>query len=224
MVKGRNFTNRLKRCVFDRLHFLKMEELDLPEEAVKEFDEMFEQVKKGDGQFLSYRSKFPKHLFLTYIVERRNVLLHGTNNREIKVFQPRKQTLANGKPVTAVFAASDGIWPIFFAIINRSKYKGTLRNLCLTVPTKMGNKRYYYFSVNKEFPGDYWTTGTIYIFSKDSFQPGGIRNEWVCETKIKPLAKLSVTPEDFPFLKDVNQHVQSEHPMITMVKVLLLKK
>ncbi|WP_218197316.1 hypothetical protein, partial [Pseudomonas sp. 2995-1] len=79
------------------------------------------------------------------IIENKDVLVYGSNNSEIDRFEPRDQLLANQKPVKAVFAASDAIWSLFFAVVNR-KQINSLRNICLTVPTKKGIRRYYYFS------------------------------------------------------------------------------
>jgi hypothetical protein len=45
--------------------------------------------------------------------------MHGSNNRHIVQFEPRKQTLFNGQYVEAVFATQDGIWAVFYAVFNR---------------------------------------------------------------------------------------------------------
>jgi hypothetical protein len=217
--------NSIKIFIFNNLHFLKVAELELSKQAVKDFDEIYEHyIINGNGNFITYTSNYPKYLFLNYIIENKNVLVHGSNNSDINKLEPRAQLLANNKPVKAVFAASDGIWSLFFAVINRKEYMGSLRNICLTIPTKKGIKRYYYFSVNKEFKGKYWTDGILYILPKKPFKQGGINDEWICENNVKPLAKMSVTPEDFPFLEKVYKHNQSDSVLKTMMKVLIFNK
>ncbi|WP_096186502.1 hypothetical protein [Evansella halocellulosilytica] len=222
MGKLRNF---VKSVVFDRLQFLKQPELSLSKKAVEGFDAIYEKsVLNGDGNFIKYESDYPKDLFLNYIIEQKGVLVHGSNNPSISSFEPRPSTLFNGKPVHAVFAASDGIWSLFFAVINRKEYQGSLRNMCFTIPTKKGFKRYYYFSLEKEYYGKRWTDGTIYILPKKAFKQGGVKNEWICETNVEPLAKLSVTPNDFPFLHQVSLHRATDSNYKTMAKELFVKK
>lgn len=134
-----------------------------------------------------------------------------------------QEIVFNGKPIKAVFAASDGIWSLFFAVKNRKGYVGSIRNLYLTVPTNLGINRYYFFSMNNDGVGDIWTNGTIYFFSKHLFKQGGIRVEWVSEEKIRPLAKLSVTPNMFPFLDKVSIHSETGPMAKTILKALFIK-
>lgn len=215
----------IKTFVLDKTKLLKIEELKLPEQAINEFDEMYEKyISTGDGNYFSYNSKYPLFLFLNYIIENKNVLVHGSNNSFIDDFEPRDSTLFNGKPIKAVFASSDGIWSLFFAVKNRKGYVGSIRNLCFTVPTIKGIKRYYFFSTNHDHVGETWTNGTIYIFSKDLFKQGGIRDEWVCEEKIRPLAKVSVTPNAFPLIDKVSIHRETDSLAKTILKALFMKK
>lgn len=217
--------NIIKVSIFNKLRFLKISELELPHPIINEFEEIYEKgVSKGNGSFIDYRSKYPKYLFLNYLIEHKNILVHGSNYPDLGCLEPRHQSLFNGKPVTAVFAASDGVWSLFFAVFKRKDYVGSLRNLCLTVPTYKGIKRYYYFSVNQDFNGQYWTDGTIYLLPKGSFKQGGIKDEWISENKVTPMAKLSVTPNDFPFLKKIYKHQEKDSIVKTMVKSLILKR
>lgn len=116
-----------------------------------------------------------------------------------------------------------GYGPCFFAVHKKKDYVGSIRNLCLSVHTNKGIKRYYYFSTNHKIP-NHWTNGTIYFFSKKLFKQGGIVDEWVCENEVKPLVKLSVTPDDFPFLNEISSHKESDSMTKTILKALLLRK
>ena len=212
----------VKLVLLNTLNFLKVPELNLPEDAILEFERMYENLlEKGN---VDYKSKYPKYLFFNYIIENKGVLVHGSNHPNIEVFEPREQTLYNGKPAKAVFAASDGIWSLFFATVERKNYQGSLRNMCMTIPTKKGIKRYYYFSLNKEYRGNLWCNGIMYILPKEKFKQGGIKDEWICEEEVKPLAKISVSPEDFPFLNQVKRHDESDSIIKTLFKVLILNK
>ncbi|RLQ94566.1 hypothetical protein [Falsibacillus albus] len=215
----------IKKFILDRTQLLKIEELKLPEQAINEFDELYSRlISTGDGNEITYNSSYPLFLFLNYVIENKNVLVHGSNRSSIDNFEPRDSSLFNGKPIKAIFASSDGVWSLFFAVINRKGYEGSIRNLCLTVPTNIGIKRYYYFSKNHHNAGDAWTNGTIYFFSTYHFKQGGIRDEWVCEEKIRPLAKLSVTPDDFPFLDKVSIHSETDSAVKTILKAIFIRK
>ncbi|MCT8136707.1 hypothetical protein H1D32_02435 [Anaerobacillus sp. CMMVII] len=216
--------NRLKQYILDKLHLLRVEELDLPDHAINEFEDIYHNVLTAEGNSITYKSSYPKYQFLNYIIENKNVLVHGSNNSLISSFEPKESSLFNGRPIKAVFAASDGVWSLFFAVKKREGYIGSLRNLCITVPTKKGIKRYYYFSINNEDAHDTWTNGTIYILPKNSFKRGGISDEWVCEHDVAPVAKLSVTPTDFPFLDKVSTHIETDSALKTILKAMFIKK
>ncbi|MFV8829921.1 hypothetical protein ACNSTQ_19395 [Alkalihalobacterium sp. APHAB7] len=59
---------------------------------------------------------------------------------------------------------------------------------------------------------------------KDQFKRGGIGDEWVCEQNVKPLAKLSVAPTDFPFLEEIRTHAETESIIKTILKALFFKR
>ena len=77
-------------------------------------------------------------------------MLHGSANADIMEFEPRKSDdLVEFGNRRAVYAASDGIWPIYFAIVDRDNYVTSLVNACFRVVTPSGKSEpFYYFSVN----------------------------------------------------------------------------
>src|SRR5947209_16436409 len=60
--------------------------------------------------------------FLCWATDYRGVFAHGSNNRGIQRFDPRPQTDWFGRVVNAVFAAKDGIYPMYFAIVDRLRH------------------------------------------------------------------------------------------------------
>jgi hypothetical protein len=52
---------------------------------------------------------FPAHELLTHLVAQHRLLLHGTNNTELEVIEPRPAH-DYGTQVEAVVASDDGIW------------------------------------------------------------------------------------------------------------------
>ncbi len=173
-------------------------------------------VEHGDGGLIEYDLHEPKHEFLSYLVERKPVVLHGSNEPDIRVFEPRRRS-TDGAPSgnkRAVYACRDGIWPLYFAVVDRENYQGSLSNGVLQVENEDGGRaRLYYFSLSREEldrePGP-WTSGTVYILPGKTFeQTTGVAVqplEVASEAPVRPLARLSVSPEDFPFLRDVYGH------------------
>ncbi len=146
----------------------------------------------------------------------KDILLHGSTNKDLDVLEPRRQTDFSGRGVTAGFASGDGIWPMFFAIVDRSNVRGSLRNGCFVVTNLRGRtKRFYFFSINQEMlrrPS--WTDGMIYVLPRAPFKQtstGVVRfAEWASEEPVRPLAKLPIGPKDFPFLNNVTGHAEEE--------------
>jgi hypothetical protein len=161
-----------------------------------------------------------KHVFFRYLVEERGFLLHGSNRADIDLFEPREQTDATQTTITAVFAASDGIWPLFFAIVDRTgEATVSLINGCFELEANDARgSRGYFFSIGElALAGRPFCEGTIYLLARDGFSPvagydGKPTQEWSCSHPVAPIARISVTPADFPYLASVDGHDESALP------------
>jgi len=175
-------------------------------------------VERNTAAEISYQLTAPKWQFLCYLCETKNILLHGSSNPAILEFEPRQSNDVNEfGNCRAVYAASDGIWPLYFAIVNRKRIT-SLVNGCFQVlnGNSSVSETYYYFSVNQDaLPYYPWQNGTIYLLPRDSFKQEAVRQyhglnvemaHWASPVAVKPLATFSVTPDDFPFLTQVNGH------------------
>lgn len=181
---------------------------------VLHFESLFQAaLEQGPGTLILTTAPYLTYEFLCYLVEHKQYLLHGSNQPTITRFEPRQQTDYEGRMVKAVFAAEDGIWPIFFAILDRSRYKGSLRNACIKGRGATGQPQTFYrFSINADLLSqDPWCEGTIYVLARDAFVP--VKDEaqqplpeWTSATSVQPLARVRVTPADFPFLHAVQGH------------------
>ena len=99
-------------------------------EIVSAFDNLFQST--SIGTFIDYSLPFPKWQFLTYLCETKNLVLHGSQNLEIERVEPKQ---ANDKRAYsnqfAIYATTDGIWVMYFAILDRNKHPDiTLFNSC----------------------------------------------------------------------------------------------
>jgi hypothetical protein len=137
-----------------------------------------------------------------------DVLLHGSSNRDIQHFQPRPQTTYGGAPTTAVFGTPDPVWATFFAVTDFAR--ATSRwNACL-LPEETGLDRpRYFFSVGAR-PDDVWTQGAVYVLPRSAFVQGESPSEWHASASVTPLDVVAVSPDDFPFRRQVFRHDVSD--------------
>jgi hypothetical protein len=155
---------------------------------------------------VSYACPYPKHEFLHYLVVRHRLLIHGSNRSDIELLEPRAESDNAGRIIHAVFAASDGIWPMFFAILDRKPYPFSVNNGCRRTPE--GKTYHFSTSTRRDEP---WTEGTMYLLPRDSFEQlvdgeGQPTDQWMSRQAVRPLASLAVSPSDFPLLREVQYH------------------
>jgi hypothetical protein len=104
---------------FDPSRHLPAPELTFDDDRIAAFERIYRAMLESEpGALIDYRCAYPKHEFLGYLVERKPVVLHGSNNPEIELFEPVRRSLDRGLEgsLNAVYATVDGVWPIFFAL------------------------------------------------------------------------------------------------------------
>lgn len=181
------------------------------EEEIR-FNHLYEAAIKSPDRQINYNLPIPKYKFLYYLSMNRPIVFHGSNYKYIQSFEPRKQTLYNGKPAIAVFASKDPIWPVFFATLQKDKLEGDIRNAALSTD---GSKTFHFYSLTKETKLSHpWDSGMVYILPKDSFAYIGQGpfqfDEWISHEPVSPIAKLEVNPSDFYFYNKVATHRSGE--------------
>lgn len=180
------------------------------------FETIYSKAIQNNG-VVDYQSNFPKYRFIDYLIQKKNFVVHGSNNKNINQFETREQTLFNGQMVNAIFATKDGVWPIFYAILDRSKLVRNFRNGCIK---SSNSKRYYFFSLTKEtIDSDPWTTGMIYFLSSERFERSSQSkvyfDEWISKEVVKPVIKLVVGKEDFEYIDKISIHNHRESIITT---------
>lgn len=160
----------------------------------------------------------PKWQFLSHLADGHGLVLHGSGDPSIRVFEPRKandlQAFGNQR---AVYASGDGIWSTFFAIADRDRI-GSVTNACIRLVDATGrvSPPRYVFSVSRSaLPSHPWRAGTVYVLPGDTFTPQSPLRFGEYEVRIpqlaslvpvRPLARVTVEPDDFPFLAQVRAH------------------
>jgi hypothetical protein len=191
---------------------------DKSPEMVAAFDNLFQSTPIG--ALIDYSLPFPKWQFLSYLCETKNLVLHGSQNLEIGQVEPRQ---ANDKKAfsnqVAIYATTDGIFVIYFAILNRRKHpEMTLFNTCFQArisPDQFSEPLYFFSITQSVLIQKPWCTGAIYILPRQFFiqestqQAQGteiIFSHWISSQSAQPIAKLLVEPDDFPFLDQIRGH------------------
>ncbi len=198
-------------------------EIEMTPEKETAFSALLEDIlKKADGGWINYNLPYPKHEFIHYVIARDSVIFHGSNHDDIETFTPVRKSYElrdeTGRGnLQAVYGTHDGFWSMFFAIVDRPNLRGSIRNGVMYFHDKTGRTLpVYNFSINQEqLPEKPWRQGTLYFLPRDTFvrlklTENSLANEWASEKEVKPIAKLSIAPEDFPFLEMIGGHDDGE--------------
>lgn len=199
--------------------------LTLDSKKIEAFEKLLLEARRlGPAAFIDYNIPYPKHEFLRYLVDRKQILLHGTTYPDLKVLLPMRGSTDARAAMNkrSIFASADGILPMFFAIMNRENYVGSLSNGAYRLMDATGmSTTHYFFSINEEMLKLWpFRCGTVYLLPRDKFKPaanghGVMLEEWISYEPVPVLAKLSVSPEDFPLLDSVWGHDEFELASLT---------
>ena len=199
-------------------YWLPRPEGQLDSATLTSFDRLLRQaLDRGPGRPIDYRLDAPKWQFLCYAVDH-GLVLHGSGDPGIERFEPRQPDDAlEFSNRCAVFAAIDGIWPMYYAILDRERHPMMLCNSCMRICAGgRTSDPYYFFSISRQaLERQPWRTGTVYLLPADTFetQPRIAVDDTLIEVaqaaspvQVDPVAKLSVLPGDFPFLDEIHGH------------------
>lgn len=160
----------------------------------------------------------PRWMFLDWVT-RQGYLLHGAKTADIREFEPRTPFDLGPDEFskrTGVFAASDALWPMMFALKDRSRSKRILSNAMQVWQGDQWSRMKYFLSFGPLDPTDLATTdgrplmspGYVYVLPRAGFEqtpayewPGiGTVQEaqWFNPAPVRPLMCVKVKPDDFP--------------------------
>ncbi len=172
--------------------------LHAPSDAQRKAMDALVARARADGGVIDASSiPYAAHELLTHLVLHHGLLLHGTNNTELKVIEPRPAH-DFGTHVEAVVAADDGIWPLFYAVVARDRLEGVF-TACMHLGRPPRQRRFYMFRVFGADPRDEttWTHGAVYAVSREGFRREW-GNEWLTGKEATPVLRVLVQPSDFP--------------------------
>ncbi|ABX04770.1 MAG TPA: hypothetical protein DEF47_11805 [Herpetosiphon sp.] len=194
----------------------------LPSEPalIAQFEALWAEIERSNTPLdLTDLLSGPRWPFLAYLAEHKPVLFHGSGNPSLSKLVPRQASdIVEFGNQRAVYAASDGIWPIFYAILEREPQEVSLLNACFrqVKPDGSFSDPHYFFSIDDQtYLRQPWRTGTIYLLPREGFiaKPISYKRgmtlqimEWASVHEVAPIARLTVGPQDFPFLNQVRSH------------------
>jgi hypothetical protein len=191
---------------------------DLSEEKRAAFEALF---RSAAGQeFIDYSLAYPKWQFLSYLCDTKQVVLHGSQDPSLPDVEPRQaRDVRDFSSRRAIYATTDGLWVIFFAILDRRQYpQMALFNSCFQVRTPPGgwSEPFYFFSITRSvLLQKPWCPGAVYILPRRSFlqePPQTMADQelvfphWISTRSARPIAKVRLEPQDFPFLDQIHGH------------------
>jgi hypothetical protein len=168
---------------------------------------MWDVAMSSPGAFVDFEGGAPKVDFLRFLVEEKKLLLHGSN-WDVAVLEPRLANCASKKfgNLNAVYAVEDPILPIFYAIKDKNLFTG----VAVSGTHQDGDApKEYIFKIEKQMTDiQPWSSGVVYILSRDGFEQGTNDDgfpidEYISRSSVVPLAKLAVDPQDFPYLSAI---------------------
>ena len=146
--------------------------------------------------------------FLRWLGAHRPVVFHGSPRGDLDELstERRSRDSTTWGDQTAVYASDDPIWALYFAVLRRDNgWTGTMNGA-----VGIGNWRCYFFLHNEgsESP-ERFGPGSLYLLPPETFdaQPRVLGvldlHHLVSRVPVKPLARIDVTPADFPFRDSV---------------------
>ena len=204
-------------------------DLYLDDEKIEVFENLYQStLGHGIGSAIDYNLVYPKHEFLTYLVEHKNVVLHGSSQADIEVFLPIRKGFETeeDKDTNGVYAAPDAILTTYFASCDRAKIAVTNNGYSTEKDASGRQRRFYLLAIGIDSDREYpWSDGTVYILPRDTFVKVH-EWDWVSKAPVQPLAKLPVSRKDIPFdiwRKEWRQPLlsmrQSDFPFLEAVQI-----
>ena len=158
--------------------------------------------------------------FLRWLGQARGVVFHGSPRDDLVELSTERKSRDSTEwgNQQAVYASSDPVWSIYFAVLRRDNgWRGT-RNGSMGI----GGRRFYFFVHNRgsQSPTRFGP-GSLYILPSETFAA----EQWIVDTAhlvsrvpVKPLARIDVTPEDFPFRDRIGYYRDREPIWISLLR------
>jgi hypothetical protein len=169
----------------------------------------------------------PRLDFLRWLAGNRPVVFHGSPRDDLLVLstERRSRDLTAWGNQQAVYASTDPVWAIYFACLRRDRgWTGTKNGSMGRAGGPLYPRRYFFLHNRGSDSPERFGPGSLYLLSPATFvadEPlGGAIDtaHLVSHEPVKPLARLDVTPEDFPFCDRVRYYHDGEANWISLLR------
>jgi hypothetical protein len=169
----------------------------------------------------------PRLDFLRWLAESRPVVFHGSPRgdlQELSTERRSRDTTAWGNQ-QAVYASTDPVWAIYFACLRRDRgWTGTRNGSMGLAGGPLYPRRYCFMHNRGSASPDRFGPGSLYLLSPTGFvadEPlaGAIDTaHLVSHEPVWPLARLDVTPADFPFRDRIRYYREGEPGWVSLLR------
>ena len=169
----------------------------------------------------------PRLDFLRWLAQNRPVVFHGSPRDDLNELSTERQSrdaTAWGNQ-QAVYASTDPVWAIYFACLRRDEgWTGTKNGSMGQAGGPLYPRRYFFLHNRGSASPDRLGPGSLYLLSPSSFvadEPLADAIDTahlVSHEPVKPLARLDVTPDDFPFADRIRYYRDGEPNWISLLR------
>lgn len=183
----------------------------------------------ADGLLAGHPIALPEQRldFLRWLAENRPVVFHGSPRGDLTELSTERQsrdTTAWGNQ-RAVYASTDPVWAVYFACLRRDRGWTGTRNASLGLAGGPLYPRFYSFVHNRGSASpERFGPGSLYLLSPRTFvadEPlaGALDTaHLVSREPVRPLARVDVTPEDFPFRDRIRYYREGETSWVSLLR------
>lgn len=169
----------------------------------------------------------PRLDFLRWLAENRAVVFHGSpvgDIRELSTERKSRDTTTWGD-LQAVYASSDPVWAIYFALLPCDNgWTGTKNGSFGPAGGPLYPRRYFFLHNRGSASPNRFGPGSLYVLPPDSFVADepllGVLDtaHLVSLTPVRPLARIDVTPDDFPFRDRIRYYRKREPFPVSLLR------
>jgi hypothetical protein len=170
----------------------------------------------------------PRLDFIRWLAQRRDVVFHGSPRADLQELSTERRshdTTAWGNQ-GAVYASTDPVWAIYFACLRRDRgWTGTRNGSLGEAGGPLYPRRYFFLHNRGSASPHRFGPGSLYLLSRGTFvsdEPlAGVIDtaHLVSHEPVRPLARLDVTPADFPFRDGIRYYRDGEPSWVSLLRV-----